>query len=302
MLCVVQEAYIWLGLNGKVSGCVRHRELVGSAMRLEKLDGLFADLRKIKAALSAIRSQPDLWERERPTVNHMLGTVLPHITRIGLPQSLKRLLRLGGGTNGSLAAQDFEQVSLGVDELALTIQDELGDKFILLLENEKAPLLTSSHPFGAKVSEAFPSAATDILEAARCLALERYTASVFHSMRVAELGLKSLLLCLDLPEPKSRNWGTYLGAIREERVRRGGVKWPDSEFFQDVYARFDAIKDAQRNPTMHLESVHTGEEAKLIYDSTKALLERLANRVNESGLPRAAASQANPPATSNSAS
>lgn len=259
-------------------------------MRIEKLDRLFSDLRKVKAALNGIRNQPAVWERELPSINHMLGTVLPHITRLDLPHSLKRLVRLGGGTNGSIAAQDLNQVCTGVDELCVTIQDEVGEKFILLLEPETVPLLTSLHPFGPKVTEAFPSAAADVLESARCLALDRHTASVFHSMRAVEVALKSLLLCLELPEPSSRNWGAYLSAIRDERMRRGGAKWSESVFFQDIYARLDAIRDAQRNPTMHLDTIHTAADAKLIFESTRALMEKLANRINERGLPTASRS------------
>src|ERR1700687_6353897 len=44
-------------------------------------------------------------------------------------------------------------------------------------------------PFGYDVAKAFPRASDDILEATKCYALERYTASVFHLMRAIEIGL-----------------------------------------------------------------------------------------------------------------
>jgi hypothetical protein len=46
--------------------------------------------------------------------------------------------------------------------------------------------------FGVRVVEAFPSAYMDIVEAGRCLALNRNNAAVYHLMQVAEVGLRVL--------------------------------------------------------------------------------------------------------------
>ena len=59
----------------------------------------------------------------------------------------------------------------------------------LAIAPEKAKLLQPAPPFGYDVAKAFPRASDDILEATKCYALERYTASVFHLMRAIEIGL-----------------------------------------------------------------------------------------------------------------
>ena len=50
-------------------------------------------------------------------------------------------------------------------------------------------------------------------EAAKCLALGRSTAAVFHLMRAMEVGIRSVARCLGIPDPlkpAERNWGSIL--------------------------------------------------------------------------------------------
>src|SRR5262249_16155953 len=139
--------------------------------------------------------------------------------------------------------------------------------------------------FGAEVAAKFPSAIFDIHEAAKCVALGRSTAAVFHLMRVVEIALRAVHACLGLNPPTNPNWGRLLGEVRDERVRRGRA-WPENEYFQDVYASLDAIKDAQRNPTIHVETIHTETEAALIFENTKGLMRKIASKMDEKGDPR----------------
>ena len=76
--------------------------------------------------------------------------------------------------------------------------------------------------------------------------------------------------------------------IKTEIQRRspvGSRKWAKNDFFQDVYMRIDAIKDAQRNQTMHVESIYTEDEASLIFKNTQAFMQKIASQMDESGLP-----------------
>lgn len=119
-----------------------------------------------------------------------------------------------------------------------------------------------------------------------CLALGRSTAAVFHLMRVIEITLKAVSKCLGLHAPASPNWGSWLQPIRED-VKNRGSKWADYSFFQDVWQRIDAIKDAQRNQTMHVETIYTDEQALLIFKSTEGFIQKIASRMDEQGRPLA---------------
>ncbi len=78
-----------------------------------------------------------------------------------------------------------------LSELISRIVDELEDRLFLNVPIGQAELYLQPEPlFGARVMTTFPRMTEDISEAAKCLALDRPTASVFHLMRVVELAVQ----------------------------------------------------------------------------------------------------------------
>jgi hypothetical protein len=152
--------------------------------------------------------------------------------------------------------------------------------------------------FGSEVPVKFQSiAAFEIDEAAKCLALGRSTASVFHQMRIMEVGLRTVARCLGIPDPitgNDRNWWSILKKIKGDLDLRAGKNqtktWTlpgDKEFFESVYASLDAVRVAWRNTTMHVENKYTGEEAEHIFAATRGFMMKLASRCDENGDPKA---------------
>lgn len=169
------------------------------------------------------------------------------------------------------------------------LKKEAETKRVMVLSPEKAALYDPAEPhFGPEVRNKFPRAIPEIDEAAKCLALGRSTASMFHLMRASELVLRAIHSCLGLPPPNNPNWVTWLTPIREERLKRNkGGGWAENDFFQDVWQRLDSIKDAQRNSTMHVESIYTEAEADLIFRITDGFMKKVASRMDENGQPLA---------------
>jgi hypothetical protein len=106
-------------------------------------------------------------------------------------------------------------------------------------------------------------------------------------MRVIEIALRALHACLGLTPPNNPSWGIWLKQIRDERVRRRDRTWTENDHFQDVYSRLDAIKDAHRDSTMHVQTIHTVEEAGLISENANGLMKKIVSRMDENGDPRA---------------
>lgn len=169
--------------------------------------------------------------------------------------------------------------------LSETVRRELRTVKIFALDANKAVYFEPKEPlFGQDVAEKFKSTAYDISEAGKCLAVGRSTAAVFHLMHVVEIALRAIHLCLGLTPPVDNpSWGILLKNIRDERMQRGDRKWPENDYFQDVYSRLDAIKDAQRDPTLHVQTIHTEDEADLIFRNTKMLMKKIASRMDENG-------------------
>jgi hypothetical protein len=176
------------------------------------------------------------------------------------------------------------------------IKDELELRLVLCLDADKSDLYAPKAPlFGPDVATKYQSAAYEIDEAAKCLALGRYTATVFHLMRAMEVALKAVAKCLNIPDPvksADRNWGKILEKVGDEIDNRnkGNPAWADPKdraFFEDARASLDVIRVAWRNATMHVENKYTEDEADHIYRAVRTFMRKLASRMDEDGNPRA---------------
>lgn len=152
-------------------------------------------------------------------------------------------------------------------KIAMTIPTERGKYF-----EPKKPL------FGQPIADRFPEASEDIVDAGRCLAFGQGTATVMHLMRVLEVGLKALADALGIPYATS--WESYLGQIQKQIAAKHATKtrkWIKSEkFFRDVSGDLMTIKQAWRNPTMHVDRKFYPDEAEVIFGAARTLMQTLA--------------------------
>ena len=90
-------------------------------------------------------------------------------------------------------------------ELYSRTEDELAETLLWIIPAERALQFRQRAPFGDEVASHFSPANGDIGDAAYCLLLGRGTATVFHLMRVMEVGLRALGASLDDPglDPKT---------------------------------------------------------------------------------------------------
>lgn len=171
------------------------------------------------------------------------------------------------------------------------IQREMSNRLFLFISPEKAkfwPRASNPHPFGEQVYKAFPSAHFDIHNASVCLGTSLATAAVFHLMRVLEvvLGVLGSKFGVSLAHT---NWAPAIEQI-ESKVREihKDPVWkamPDYKDQQSFYLQaasyFGVVKDAWRNHTMHIRGKYTEQEAENIYNSVKAITQKLAERLSE---------------------
>jgi hypothetical protein len=132
--------------------------------------------------------------------------------------------------------------------------------------------------FGPEVEAQFPAAAYDIDEAARCLALRRTTAAVFHCLGVLENGLRAHARWRDVREPPTQagqRWQSILSDLRSQGC--------DTE----VFATVDAIRRGWRSAALQVGPKYTEEEAERILRLVEAFMRCLAARCDEDGIPAA---------------
>lgn len=194
---------------------------------------------------------------------------------------------------------DWEDVWHDLSDISRTFMRECSLVTLLSLEPKELGYYNPTRPlFGPNVATKFQTtAAFEIDEAAKCLALGRPTAAVFHLMRLMEIGIRAVSRCLGIPDPTrpaERNWGYILREIKNDLAARGGnaptKTWTtagDGEFFEGAYASLDAVRVAWRNTTMHVERKYTDDEAEHIFVAVRGFMSQLASRCDENGDPKA---------------
>lgn len=190
----------------------------------------------------------------------------------------------------------WEALEKHAQDVSRTLRRELTQAKVLALSSHEIGFYQPAIPlFGATFEGKFPTdGAFELDEAAKCLALGRPTAAVFHLMRVMEIGIKALAACLGIPDPvkpAERNWSLILGKIMDDGIK---VKWPNAAArmvpecvaMEQLHASLDAVKNPFRNTTMHVESKFTDSEAQHILALVKGFMMRLADRMDENGEPK----------------
>jgi hypothetical protein len=182
--------------------------------------------------------------------------------------------------DGGMTCSDLHHT---LEALQLQLFDELDRIRLYHVVEPYVPLYENPTPFGQAVFDNFPSANSDALNAGRCLALGQSTASVFHLMRVMEVGLRALSKALDIPYAPS--WESHLKQIKKQiesphKEKTRGWKAQEA-FYKDAMGDLEAIKLTWRNPTMHIVKEFDDDHARMIYLAVGTFMSRLATRLKE---------------------
>lgn len=223
---------------------------------------------------------------DRNFLKNILVNGKPMMDDIGLRQSSKKALAIIEDCDKDYVSRRDLHYSL--QALSELIKNELEDGYFLHLDPAEAELFEAKQPsFGNEVAAKFPSIAYEIDEAGKCSALGRSTASVFHLMRVMEIGIGAIRQSLGIPDPikaSDRNWGAILKKIKDDN-KSGAWNPGDKQLLDESYASLDAVRLAWRNSTMHVENKYNPDEAQHIFAVVKGFMKKIASRMDENGVP-----------------
>jgi hypothetical protein len=175
-----------------------------------------------------------------------------------------------------------------VRNLALRIDDQLqGRKFLYLPPSRVADYEQPKRGWD-DVLESFPSVVDEISESGRCFALGQYTASAFHSMRIAEAGVRALGVSLHDPgiDPKKNpSWEKILARCNAElnkEPKHRSTEWQrNGDRLTEATLYLRGVKEAWRNPTMHVEKDYNEEQASDVRSAVRTLMRHLATFLHE---------------------
>jgi hypothetical protein len=170
-----------------------------------------------------------------------------------------------------------------LNALKETVYAELQTMLFFQLGDDLRKYFEPPNLFGDKVALKFPSASLDIEEAGKCLALARPTASVFHLMRVMEVGLRAIGKELGIDYAPS--WDAYIGGIQKNINAKHDDKsdeWKTAEpFYKEMLGNLMTIKIAWRNPTMHIARNYTPDEAEDVLRAVRGFMQRLSEKFSQ---------------------
>lgn len=260
--------------NEKYLGICQHWQIVTLLELLEShVCEFWVAAGVIGQAIITLERDSALTTNSGPAIGEALGTLRREAEIAGLPYVLKQIDRISDWLDTEGRAGDIRDLKLLLQEILYRAYDELQTRCFVVIPFEYLEHYKQSGPvFGANVHDAFPLAAEDLSEAGRCLALGRYTASVFHLMRAMECAVQTLSIKLGITNV-DREWGKLLSDITQkiEAFPKGDLRDQWSEVRTNLYH----VKQAWRNNTMHPKQTYTESEAKAIFDAVRVFMNDL---------------------------
>lgn len=168
--------------------------------------------------------------------------------------------------------------------------NEIKEVFLVFIPREKSIWLKKEeNDIDPQLIKSFRSSIDDFNEAVLCYVCGRYTASVFHSMRILEYGLKAIAKDINLKFYR-QNWGKIIQKIKNEidkEIKTLSNQPKDSarterlKFLSKAAQEFTYFKDGWRNYVMHSEDKYDEQQALSIFNHVKAFMVHLSTRLVE---------------------
>lgn len=155
------------------------------------------------------------------------------------------------------------------------VHSNLSRRTFMYVPEDQALCWNNPHQFGEAFLLCFPPAAKrELIEAGNCFAASRYTACVFHCMRIAEYGLRKISRTLgvkvsDKGKPCRIEYATWITlivaiSVRIEQARKLSAsprKERRLQFYSEANDKCSYMKDLWRNEVSHTRKLYNRPEA-----------------------------------------
>jgi hypothetical protein len=187
----------------------------------------------------------------------------------------------------TLRSLDLYEAERALKEIESRIHDELESQLFFYVPADEAAYFNEPNWIGIEVLLKFPSVEWEATEAGSSYALQRYTACVFHLMRILEYGLAALASALGV-SVTNPNWHQILLGCesRIKDLQKHDPNWKQNEqFFNAAALEFRHFQRALRNHTAHVHEKYSASDAKTAMDHVGSFMKHLSERLSEVPMP-----------------
>ena len=228
-------------------------------------------------------------EAEKSRIVANLEAVSRECAKLGLDSADKRLGRLF--TNLRIGTLTYAALLREFMTFHEAIEDDINTEYFYHYRHDRGILLLRVSGDWAATIAKFESAKEEIEAGVDCYALEHHTACVFHMMRVAEIGMRSLARERQVSFPKHpiewADWQNIIDRI-EKSVRtlgpsmpRGPIKDAALAFYSGAVGQLHGFKDTFRNVTMHVRRRYDELDALRSISQVRDFMNGLSAKIGE---------------------
>jgi hypothetical protein len=221
-----------------------------------------------------------------PTGSHFLGVLKsysPELIALGMVASnasLERAIKILENNGDAAELQSL------CTELTGRLSDESAARTFFVLSVREGEFYNSARLGWEKAIGRFPAVLDDVEEAAKCFALSRYPAAVFHSVQIVEVALIDLGTFINVNDPHS-GWTAVSSKLVQILKKNYGdlteFERANRPFLEQIGGTVEALKSAWRNKISHVQGrlvliskEFSPEIAEEILMTTRAFIRRLA--------------------------
>jgi hypothetical protein len=184
----------------------------------------------------------------------------------------------------------FAELNEQLEVLSESIEDQFARRYCVYVPVAKVNFARDFLSiFPESIIKAFPSISGDVIEACECYALDRNSASVFHSMGILQRGLYALANDLEVEFKEGielENWKNIIDRIEAkirslEAMKKGKEKDAQLKFYSEAAVQFRYFKDAWRNHVAHQREEYDSDQAHSVLIHVRDFMAQLATRLKE---------------------
>lgn len=173
-----------------------------------------------------------------------------------------------------------------IKTLVLVVQNEMAKKLFLHIPEDRSRFWEADGLLSDRAKAVFKVGAAEVRASATAYAYGLWNASIFHSMRAAEDGLRSLAEKFGLQSEGAEQWGNIINRLESKLIeiakqpKTSDEKKQHLQPLSELVVDLRLFKDAWRNQNAHTVLEYSGGQALTVLNAVCRFLDACVPRIS----------------------